>query len=39
MQERLSYVESLDTVKGGYNALPADAAAAIRNVVEEASSL
>lgn len=39
MQDRLNYVESLDTEIDGYNKLPEDAAAAIRKVVNEANSL
>lgn len=39
MQDRLDYVESLDTDIEGYNKLPEDAADAIRKVVNEASSL
>lgn len=39
MQDRLQYVTSLDELKGGYNKLPEDAAAAIRKVVEEANTL
>ena len=39
MQDRLNYVESLKEAEGGFNALPDDAAEAIRNVVEQANSL
>ena len=39
MQDRLSYVEGLETAEGGFNQLPADAAEAIRRVVDEANSL
>lgn len=39
MQERLNYVESLDTEIDGYNKLPADAAEAIRKVVNQANTL
>lgn len=39
MADRLAYVEMLDTAEGGFNALPEDAAGAIRRVVEEANSL
>ncbi len=39
MQDRLNYVENLDTAEGGFNKLPEDAAAAIRKVVEEANTL
>lgn len=39
MQDRLDYVTSLDTLKGGYNKLPEDAAAAIKKVVDEANTL
>ena len=39
MQDRLRYVESLETVEGGFNKLPEDAAEAIRKVVEQANSL
>jgi phosphoenolpyruvate carboxykinase (ATP) len=39
MQDRLNYVANLDTAEGGFNKLPADAAAAIQQVVDEANSL
>ncbi|MEG1802210.1 MAG: phosphoenolpyruvate carboxykinase (ATP) [Lachnospiraceae bacterium] len=39
MQERLDYVQSLDTVKEGYNKLPKDAALALKKVVDEANTL
>ena len=39
MADRLSYVEGLNTTEGGFNALPADAADAIRKVVDQANSL
>ena len=39
MQDRLNYVEGLETAEGGFNKLPADAAEAIRRVVNEANSL
>ena len=39
MQARMNYVESLKEAEGGFNALPDDAAEAIRNVVEQANSL
>jgi len=39
MQDRLNYVEGLKEAEGGFNALPDDAAEAIRNVVEQANSL
>ena len=39
MTDRLNYVSNLDTAEGGFNKLPADAAEAIRKVVEEANSL
>lgn len=39
MQDRLDYVINLDTAESGYNKLPADAAAAIKKVVDEANSL
>ena len=39
MADRLSYVEGLNTAEGGFNALPADAADAIRKVVDQANSL
>ncbi|MBP1577855.1 MAG: phosphoenolpyruvate carboxykinase, partial [Oscillospiraceae bacterium] len=39
MQDRLNYVENLETAEGGFNKLPADAAEAIRRVVEEANTL
>ena len=39
MQDRLNYVEGLETAEGGFNKLPADAAEAIRRVVDEANSL
>ncbi|MCR4841910.1 MAG: phosphoenolpyruvate carboxykinase (ATP) [Eubacterium sp.] len=35
MNERVEYVKSLDTLIGGYNALPEDALAAIQKVVDE----
>ena len=38
-QDRLNYVQNLDTEEGGFNKLPEDAAAAIRKVVDEANSL
>ncbi len=34
MQDRLNYVTNLDEAEGGFNKLPEDAAAAIKNVVE-----
>lgn len=34
MQDRLNYVEGLKDAEGGFNALPDDAADAIRKVVE-----
>jgi phosphoenolpyruvate carboxykinase (ATP) len=39
MQDRLSYIQNLDTDEGSFNKLPADAADAIRRVVDEANSL
>lgn len=39
MLDRLNYVTSLDELKGGYNKLPEDAAAAIKKVVDEANTL
>ncbi len=39
MQERLDYVEGLKTAEGGFNALPEDALAAIRAIVEQAGQL
>ena len=39
MLDRLTYVTSLDELKGGYNKLPEDAAAAIKKVVNEANTL
>ncbi len=39
MQDRLNYVENLNTAEGGFNKLPEDAAAAIRKVVDEANTL
>ena len=39
MQDRLNYVTNLDTEEGGFNKLPADAAAAIKKVVDEANTL
>ena len=39
MLDRLNYVTSLDGLKGGYNKLPEDAAAAIKKVVDEANTL
>ena len=39
MNDRLTYVTGLDTAEGGFNKLPADAAEAIRKVVDEANSL
>ena len=39
MTDRLNYVEGLETAEGGFNKLPADAADAIRKVVDEANSL
>ena len=39
MQDRLNYVEGLKDTEGGFNALPDDAADAIRKVVEQANSL
>ena len=39
MTDRLNYVTKLDTAEGGFNKLPADAADAIRKVVDEANSL
>ncbi len=39
MQERLNYVTELDTIDEGYDALPADAAEAIKKVVDEATTL
>ena len=39
MQDRLNYVEGLETAEGGFNKLPADAAEAIQRVVDEANSL
>ena len=39
MKERFEYVVELDTAEEGYNALPADAAEAIKKVVDEASKL
>ena len=39
MQDRLNYVEGLKDAEGGFNALPDDAADAIRKVVEQANSL
>ena len=39
MQDRLDYVTKLDTAEGGFNRLPADAAEAIRQVVEQANTL
>ena len=39
MQDRLNYVEGLKDAEGGFNALPDDAADAIRKVVEQAYSL
>ena len=39
MQDRLTYVTKLDTEEGGFNKLPADAAAAIQKVVDQANTL
>ena len=39
MQDRLDYITGLDTEEGGYNKLPADAAEAIRRVVDQANTL
>ena len=39
MRDRLQYVQSLSDVEGGFNALPLDAAEAIRKVVDEANTL
>ena len=39
MGDRLAYVTGLDAAEGGFNALPPDAAEAIRRVVEEANRL
>lgn len=39
MQERLGYITEMDTKDGGFNKLPADAAAALKMVVDEANSL
>lgn len=39
MQDRLNYVEGLETDKGGYNKLPQDASDAIRKVVDQANTL
>ena len=39
MQDRLDYVNGLETAKGGFNKLPKDAAAAIVKVVDEANTL
>ena len=39
MTDRLNYVEGLETAEGGFNKLPADAADAIRKVVDEANGL
>jgi phosphoenolpyruvate carboxykinase (ATP) len=35
MNDRIKFVESKDTVKGGYDKLPADALAALKKVVAE----
>ena len=39
MQDRLTYVLSLDEAEGGFNKLPADAAEAIKRVVDQANTL
>ena len=39
MQDRLTYVLSLDEAEGGFNKLPADAAEAIQRVVDQATTL
>lgn len=39
MQDRLNYITNLSEVDGGYDKLPANAAEAIRSVVEQADSL
>ena len=39
MQDRLNYVTNLDEAEGGFNKLPEDAAAAIKNVVDQANTL
>jgi len=39
MQDRYNYVVNLDQAESGYNKLPADAAQAIKKVVEEANAL
>ena len=39
MTDRLNYVSGLETAEGGFNKLPADAAEAIRKVVDQANSL
>lgn len=39
MQERLSFVQSLESKDNGYDNLPSDAAEAIKRVVDQASSL
>lgn len=39
MLDRFNYVKNLDTAESGYNTLPADAAEAIKKVVDEANTL
>ena len=39
MQDRLNDVTNLDEAEGGFNKLPEDAAAAIKNVVDQANTL
>ena len=39
MQDRVNFVKSRDTVKGGFDKLPSDALEAIQNVVNEANTI
>jgi len=39
MLDRLNFVKSMDTEKGGFDKLPEDAAAAIQSIVDQASTL
>lgn len=39
MMDRLNFVKSMDTEKGGFDKLPEDAAAAIQSIVDQASTL
>ena len=38
-QDRLNFVNSMDTAKDGYDKLPKEAAEAIKKIVDEASAL